>query len=179
MKAIIDLKYLLEEELEKIVRKGDITPTELERLDKAVDIIKDIETICAMKEYGNQDEEGYSEYYPRYMREGRGGSYESSYRRGGNSRMGNYMRDPYSYDDGMSYNDSYARSNRSYEQSRDRSYEQSRDRSYEQSRDGSYRGYSGHVSKEDLKKDLEEMMKKAGSEKERMAIQQFLEQWKD
>lgn len=170
MKAIIDLKYLLEEELEKIVRKGDVTPTELERLDKAVDIIKDIETICAMKEYGYQDEmEGYSEYYPRYIREERGGSYESSYRRGGNSRMGGYMRDSYSYDDGMSYNnDSYARGNRFYEQSRDRSYEQ-----------GSYRGYSGHASKEDLKKDLEEMMKKTGSEKERMAIQQFLEQWKD
>jgi len=163
MKAIMDLKYLLEEELEKIVRKGDITPTELERLDKAVDIIKDIETICAMKEYSYQeDEEGYSEYYPRYMRDGRA-SYENSYRRG-NPRMDSYMREPYSYDDGMSYNNnSYARGNRSYGQSMD----------------NSYRGYSGHASKEDLRKDLEEMMKKASSEKERMAIQQFLEQWKD
>lgn len=179
MRAIIDLKYLLEEELEKIVRKGDITPTELERLDKAVDIIKDIETICAMKEYNYQEEEeGYSGGYPMYARDGRGGSYEGSYRRGGgggggNSRMGGYMMDPRYYRDGGSYDGSYeggsyARGGRSYD-----------DRSYEQGRGGSSRGYSGHASKEELKKDLEEMMGKAGSDKERMAIQQLLEQWKD
>lgn len=175
MRAIIDLKQLLEEELEKIVRKGDITPTELERLDKAVDIIKDIETICAMKEYNYQEEEeGYSGGYPMYMREGRGGSYEGSYRRGGggggNSRMRGYMMDPRYYRDGGSYDGfydggSYARGGRSYD-----------DRSYEQG--GSSRGYSGHATKEDLKKDLQEMLGKAGSDKERMAIQQLLDQWK-
>lgn len=39
--------------------------------------------------------------------------------------------------------------------------------------------YSGHATKADIKKDLQEMMNKANSEKERMAIQQLLEQWKD
>lgn len=176
MRAIMDLKYLLEEELEKIVRKGDITPTELERLDKAVDIIKDIETICAMKEYNYQeDEEGYSGGHPMYMRDGRGGSYEGSYRRGGggggNSRMGGYMMDPRYYGDGRSYDGSYNRGG---------SYMggyYGDGRSYEQG-GGSSRNYSGHATKEDLKKDLQEMMNKAATDKERMAIQQLLEQWK-
>lgn len=179
MKAIMDLKQLLEEELEKIVRKGDITPVELERLDKAVDIIKDIETICAMKEYNYQEEEEelkYSGRYPYYIREGRGGSY-NSYRRSnarGNSRAESYMMNPYYYGEGRSYDEggeSYARGGSYMRDSYD-------DRSYEQSRDNSRR-YSGHATKEDLKKDLQEMMNKASSEKERMAIQQFLEQWKD
>lgn len=174
MRAIIDLKQLLEEELEKIVRKGDVTPTELDRLDKAVDIIKDIETICAMKEYNYQEEEeGYSGGYPMYMRDGRGGSYEGSYRRGGNSRMGGYMMDPRYYRDGRSYDDSY--DGGSYVRG-DRFYDS---RYYDQDRGGNSRGYSGHTSKEDLKKDLQEMLNKAGSDKERMAIQQLLEQWKD
>lgn len=176
MKAIMDLKQLLEEELEKIVRKGDITPTELERLDKAVDIIKDIETICAMKEYNYQEEEeeeGYSGRYPYYTRGGRGGSY-NSYRRGdrGNSRMDSYMMDPRYYMEGRSYGDElYARGG-SY---MDRSYD---DRSYERGRGGNSRDYSGHATKEEVEKDLQEMMNKASSEKERLAIQQLLEQWK-
>ena len=160
MRAIIDLKQLLEEEIEKIIRKGDVSPTELERLDKAVDIIKDIETICAMKEYNYQEEEGYTGNYPMYMREGRGNSYEGSYRRGGNLRM-----DPRYYRDGGPYDDSYGRGG---------FYD---NRFYEQGRGG--RGYSGHANKEDLKEDLKEMLNKAGSDKERMAIQQLLDQWKD
>jgi hypothetical protein len=54
MDALKELKKNLEKQIEEINKKNDITPTELERLDKAVDIIKDIETICAMKEYGDQ-----------------------------------------------------------------------------------------------------------------------------
>lgn len=177
MRAIIDLKQLLEEEIEKIVRKGDITPTELERLDEAVDIIKDIETICAMKEYNYQEEEmPYSGGYPMYMRDGRGGSYEGSYRRGGggggNSRMGGYMMDPRYYRDGGSYDGSY--DGGSY--ARGGSYD---GRSYDQGRGGNSRGYSGHASKEDLKEDLQEMLNRGISDKERTAIQQLLDQWKN
>lgn len=40
-------------------------------------------------------------------------------------------------------------------------------------------GYSGHANKEDLKMDLRMMMENAKTDKERMAIQQLLEQWKD
>lgn len=171
MKAMIELKDLLEEEIYKIVRKGDITPTELERLDDAVDIIKDIETICAMKEYNYQQEEPmYSGRYPYYMRDGGRSSYNSyeDGRRmsGENPRMNNYMMDPYYYGN---ENGSYNRGNSYGMGAEGRSYEQG----------GNSRGYSGHMNKEDLKKDLQEELKKATTDKERIAIQQLLDQWKD
>lgn len=162
METLKNLKKVLEKEIEGISKKNEISPTELERLDKAVDIIKDIETICAMKEYGYQEKEepmqGYSERYPypRYMsydmmppRERDMWSRESSYRDGRGSMGNRYMSremPPYSYE------------SRSY---------------------GYDRGYSGHSDKEDLKMDLREMMNSAKSDKERMAIQQLLEQWKE
>lgn len=151
MKTMMELKGLLEDEIWKITRKGDVTPTELERLDKAVDIIKDIETICAMQEYGyeNDEEFEYSGRYPYYMREGGRGSYsyepmmDNSYRQGRYARAGRYN---------------------------------SRDMEPRYFGDGRY---SGHATKEDIKKDLKELMNNASSDKERMAIQQLLDQWKD
>lgn len=159
MDTLKELKKNLEKQIEEINKKNDISPTELDRLDKAIDIIKDIETICAMKEYNYQEEEesGYSNRYPMYMRDG------------GNSRTsGRYYMDrgSYGYDPMMS-NNSYRRS---YEPMPNRYM--SRDPYY----DG---GYSGHASKEDLKMDLRMMMENAKTDKERMAIQQLLEQWKD
>ena len=165
MKAMMDLKELLEEEIAKIVKKGDVTPTELERLDDAVDIIKDITTICAMEEYDYQMEEpGYSGRYPRYMRDGRGGPY-NGYRRGygGNSR--DYMMDPRYYEDSYNRGGSYGREDMYMDR-------------YGRSYGYGGRGYSGHT-KEELKQELIEMMGKAATEKERMAIQQVVDQWKD
>lgn len=98
--------YELCENLKKEIRqmnvKPDISPTELERLYKAVDIIKDIKTIEAM------EEANYSNAYPysyddgmsyarggRYSYEGRGGNSYNSYARGRDS-MGRYT----SRDDG-------------------------------------------------------------------------------
>ena len=60
MKAMEELKELLEEELKKIAKKGDITPTELESVYKAVDVIKDIATIKAME--GSSDEDTKQQY---------------------------------------------------------------------------------------------------------------------
>lgn len=159
MDALYELKKVLEKQIEEVTKKNDISPAELERLDKAVDIIKDIETICAMKDYGDNYEEmdgGYSGRYPYYMRDAMprnsyrgGGSYDygpsmygdASYRRGRDAMTGRYVsRDPYSYDRG---------------------------------------GYSGHANREDLRMDLREMMNNAKSDKERMAIQNFLDQWKE
>lgn len=99
MKALYDLKDLLEKEITKVTNKGDISPTEIKTIGEAVDVIKDIETIFTMKEYGNNDQSyamsnrGYStrrmsNSYPMY-----GDSYNSSYnsyddmsyRQGGNS----------------------------------------------------------------------------------------------
>lgn len=61
MNTITDFVDLLCKQIEKINKKGDITPDELTRMDKAIDIVKDCSVICAMEEYG-QDLEG--ELYP-------------------------------------------------------------------------------------------------------------------
>ena len=63
-------------DIEESSHEEKLTPATLEMLDKAVDIIKDIETIKAMEEYGDD----YSEGMPR-RRMSRGGydSYGSSY----------------------------------------------------------------------------------------------------
>ena len=62
MDSLYALKDLLCDEIGDIVEKNDITPTELERAYKAVDIIKDIVTIDAMEnsEYGNSYDDGAS-----------------------------------------------------------------------------------------------------------------------
>lgn len=68
MHIIKDFADMLTKQIEKINKKGDITPDELTKMDKAVDIIKDIQVICAMEEYGqNPEEEMYSStgYYGR------------------------------------------------------------------------------------------------------------------
>lgn len=164
MDALKELKKVLEEQIEEITKKKDISPTELERLDKAVDIIKDIETICAMKEYGQSgegEEYNYSNRYPMYMREG------------GNSRTGGYSGNRYYMDRG-SYSYEPMMDGNSYRRSRDMM--PNRYMSREPYYDG---GYSGHGNKEDLKMDLRMMMDNAKSDKERIAIQQLLEQWKD
>ena len=85
MKALEQLKELLEEEIKKVTKKGDITPAEVEAMYKVVDIIKDIDTIEAMEEYGEDNDgeysrRGYSSRRP-YMD---GGSYRRS--RGMNGR---------------------------------------------------------------------------------------------
>ena len=122
MKVYYEIKDMLEKELEQIANKRELTSSNLEVMDKVVDIIKDIETICAMKEASD----GYSNYMPMYMYDDgmsyargrgryakrdsmgryarRGGSYDNSY-------------DDMSYDD-MSYDDGYARRNRNSRYSR-------------------------------------------------------------
>ena len=88
MESLYKLEDLLCKEIDKVTAKGDISPTDIKTLGDAVDIIKDIETVCAMKEYGNDDSSysmsnrGYStRRYPMYR-----DSYDSyddmSYRRG-------------------------------------------------------------------------------------------------
>ena len=48
-------KELLEKEFEKIVEKGDVSPTELDRIYKVVDILKDIDEICEGEEMGYEN----------------------------------------------------------------------------------------------------------------------------
>ena len=85
MEVLYDLKDMLCKELDKIIQKKDINPGELEIAYKAVDIIKDISTIEAMEDYG--DEYSYDD--------------DMSYARNRDS-MGRYSsrRGRRSYDDG-------------------------------------------------------------------------------
>lgn len=105
MKVLDQIKDMLCDELEDVVKKKDLTSSSLDFMDTAVDIIKDIDTIEVMRqEYGQP--EGYSQGYfgrmPYYVyddmpmaRDGR------SYARGSSAprdSRGRYMSDGYSGD---------------------------------------------------------------------------------
>ena len=88
MRVLDEMCEILEDELKDITKKGDISPAELESVYKSVDIIKDIETIKAMKESGGYSNASYNSYDGSYE-----GSY-GSYRGGeGMSNAGRRVRD--------------------------------------------------------------------------------------
>lgn len=109
MQVLSELKYVLEDMIEPIAKKQDISPTELDNVYKAVKTMNYIETIKATKEYGNSNEgsyrgsyEGASNARGSYEGASNRGSYNSyardeysedgSYRRGRYSREGGYSR---------------------------------------------------------------------------------------
>lgn len=158
MKVYYDIEDMLEDELKRLGKKEDISPSDLENMYKIVDILKDITTIEAMRKseeegysrdssYNSYDSyDNYSNYsnnsYGRRGRDGDGdGRYsENSYRRGRDS-MGRYTsRDRGSYRNGGSSND-----------------------------------YSGHT-KEQMVKKLEKMMRETDDEQERDNIIRAIEQ---
>lgn len=118
-KAMYELREMLNDELTKISKSGDLTASKLDIVDKLTHSIKSIDTICAMEEASGEEYDDYSMNYSeargrgrnarrdsrgRYSREGGGGS---SYRggssyEGGSSyaRGGGYSRRGYSRDDG-------------------------------------------------------------------------------
>lgn len=101
--ALYELCAKLEKEVAQMNAKPDISPTELERLYKAVDIIKDIKTIDAMEDKGYSN--AMSPYYEDGMDHFRNwNSYDgrsvNSYARGRDS-MGRYT----SHDEGPRQDD--------------------------------------------------------------------------
>ena len=103
MDKLKDLKMLLEQQVNQITMKGDITPQDLEVLDKAVDVIKDIETICAMRKA--EEEGGYSQamaYGNDDMKYMRGNSYTGWYDPAYHDGR-NYYTNGGTHTDGMSY----------------------------------------------------------------------------
>lgn len=158
MRALEDMCEVLEGQIREISKKGDaISPQELDNAYKAVDIIKDIKTIKAMKQ---AEESGMFDGYS-------GADY--SY---GSMRMPYphmmYNRPMYGSYDGGSYDgNSMARAGRDGDgdgrYSEDYSGRRGRgaDGRYV-SRDGSYDsyGYSGHENKEELKRKIQEMQTK-------------------
>ena len=112
MKTYDKIKDMLCDELDEIAKKNELTSANLDVIDKAIDIIKDIHTIYAMEEEyppeGYSKDGGYSNgfyaRYPYYMYDGE--DMGNSYARGrtGNVKrdsMGRYSRDGH-MDDGYS-----------------------------------------------------------------------------
>ncbi len=109
MHVLEELCYELEDMLEPIVKKGDISPTELDNVKDAVKSMYYIETIKAMKDYGNSNDYSYRGIY-RYDGMSNRGPYDGRYgmdgdsdgryseRRGRDAR-GRYTSRDYSRDD--------------------------------------------------------------------------------
>lgn len=91
--TMMDLKKLLEKEVEKIVSKGDMTPTELDNAKKVVEILCKIDEMDTG--YSGTNRMIYPRYwddYDGYYYDG-GRSYDRSYAdtfRGGRSYNGDY-----------------------------------------------------------------------------------------
>lgn len=66
MRVYDEIKEMLCDELEDVVKKKELTPNSLELIDTAIDVIKDIHTIKAMEEE-YPDNDGYSQGYYRRM----------------------------------------------------------------------------------------------------------------
>ena len=97
------LKSVLDREIDKVVEKGELTPAEIKPLGDIVDIYKDIETICAMEEYKDDDmsyamsNRGYSsERMSRYPERMYRGAYDYAYDDGMSNARGRNSRDNYS-----------------------------------------------------------------------------------
>ena len=96
-----ELKDLVLCDVEDVVKKGEIAPADYEKLGEAVDILKDIETIVAMEEYGYEDRGDDMNvsglYMPRYNSRMMSGNYRNnssggtSYERGRSPRTGRYV----------------------------------------------------------------------------------------
>lgn len=130
MNELYDLCDTLKEDIRELNKKGDISPTELDRAYRAVDIIKDIKTIEAMEDA----EASYNSY---------DGSYDS-YGRSYNS-YGSY--------DGMS------NARRGRDGDGDGRYSERRGRDA-MGRFTSRDGYSGHEEREQMLKQIEQMRRK-------------------
>ena len=155
-------KEILEDQIKKIAKKGDITPQELDNVYKASAIVLDFETKDAMKkaEEQGQGQQGYSQGDSYNMSNRRGSYNRGSYEHGQSNHYPWFMY----YNDGTydmnSHGNSYApvwnqemekksmhevhsndgRDNRknSYEHAYEGAYDGAYDGSYEGSYDGSY-----------------------------------------
>lgn len=138
MRVLDDMCDILEGELKQIAKKDDLTSQDLDNAYKMVDIVKDIETIKAMK-HAEEESRGYSNRYYNDSYD-----YSQEYSR-------DYSRD-YSGRDNYSRN-SYARRGRDGDG--DGRYNESRDSMA--GRDG---GYSRHDNTEHLMQKIDEMQRK-------------------
>ena len=161
------LKDLLEEQICKILKKGDITPQELDCLFIASAIMLDMETEKAMKqsegaeeyEMSHRNMGGNSNHYPWFMYHDNDMSH-----RGNSYRMPmDHSMDTYNH----AYDGAYAGA---YDASQENEYSERRGRS---ARTGRY--ISRDSEKERMLNKLEDMMEDASTEKQRRALQQCID----
>ncbi len=166
MNALYDIKDIMEDELKQMSKKEQLTKEDVCLIGEMVDVVKDIETIEAMKDAAAQ---GWSRDYARDYANGYSEEYSNAY--------GNMYRTSYDNRRGRD-NDNDGR------YSEDGSYRRGRDSMGRYtSRDGgsSYRGnsyedgYSRH-SKEEMIKNLEQMMRDARTPEERESYRSTIEQ---
>ena len=152
------------EDKAKRMSGGKLSTTELEKIHKLTDTVKNIDKIEALEGGGYSEES-------RWMADGRmyGTSYGdgTSYARG---RGRNAKRDSmgrYSREDGSSYEDGMMRGS---------SYERDGQGGPGMRGPGGGGGYSRDGAKEHLINKMEEMMEMAGSSKERKAIEKCIDE---
>lgn len=153
MKVLFEIQNMMEDELESLAKKDDLTSMDLDNMFKMIDIVKDITTVDAMY---RAEKEGYSRDYARDYSRGYSEDYANAY--------GSYRT---SYD-----------SRRGRDGDGDGRY--SEDSSYRRGRDSMGRytsrdgGYSGH-GKDEMIEHLEDMMRNARTEEERESYRKTLE----
>lgn len=194
------VKDILEDQIKKIAKKGDITPQELDSLYKASAVVLDFETKEAMKKaeeqshmqggqsngysmnrYGRRDSymNGQSTHYPWFMYHDNIGNDMNSHGPVWNQGMENKsLREVHSNDGSyaQAYENAY---DGAYDGSYDGSYDASTENSYRRGRDartGRYVSRDGNsADKQRMIGKLQDMMDDAPSEKERRALQQCVD----
>lgn len=190
------VKEILEDQIKKIVKKGDITPQELDSLYKASAIVLDFETKEAMKKaeeqnhmqgeqsngysmnrYGRRDSymNGQSTHYPWFMYHDGTSRERNSYGPIWNQEMENKsLREVHSND--QAYDSAY---DSAYDGAYDGSYDASTENSYRRGRDartGRYVSRDGNsADKQRMIGKLQDMMDDAKSPQERNALQQCVD----
>jgi len=90
MDAYFDLKEMLCEELEDVVKKGELSAGDLDVVDKLTHSIKSLVTIMAMEEGGYSNDGSYDNYGNGGMNGGSYTSYRGYSGRRGRDSMGRY-----------------------------------------------------------------------------------------
>ena len=90
MDAYFDLKEMLCEELEDVVKKGELSAGDLDVVDKLTHSIKSLVTIMAMEEGGYSNDGSYDNYGNGGMNGGSYNSYRGYSSRRGRDSMGRY-----------------------------------------------------------------------------------------
>ena len=146
------LEKLLDEQIGKVTKKDDISPTELENMTKTLCLLEKIKDYKEDVVFEDEDEGGYSQARGRYGRR----MYDEY--RGTSHRNSRYSRrSPYYYEDGDPYNYREGRSYRRGDNMYAREY-----------------GYSGHSIKDRMIAKLESMYDEAKTDHERQIVDEWI-----